>query len=273
MADQLGYRDTTGYVHGTTSAEVGARDFVWRDLRDKCHVDAAYFRRALPLVAFLEADSPNDIGVAHRRLWNFGRVPVLIASTPQEVSAVSCVVPPNRGLANDASILRNARTNQPLQSVLAEFTRYNVESGRTAAAHPAQFDRRLRVDYQLLENLRRLRASLAKSGLDDTNIEQLIGRSIFIRYLEDRGILSREHLLELGEFESFVETLSAGPDAVAQLFEALSQHFNGDVFALTRKSIFLPKPLTISISFSVELILGLVSSRCGPTILMSYPQS
>ena len=71
-------------------------------------------------------------------------------------------------------------------------------------------------------------------------VEQLIGRSIFIRYLEDRGILSQEHLLELGEFQSFVQTLRAGPDAVEQSFETLRQHFNGDVFALSNTETHLP---------------------------------
>jgi hypothetical protein len=159
VADQLGYRDTGGFVHGATRAEVGARDFVWRDLREKCQVDAAYFRGAVPLVAFVGMDSPLDIGPTHSRLWNFGRVPVLIASTPQEVAAVSCVVPPTGGPSDGGSILRSVRADQPLQSVLQEFIRFNVESGRAAAAHRKQFDRRLRVDYRLLETLRRRKSS------------------------------------------------------------------------------------------------------------------
>jgi hypothetical protein len=229
VADQLGYRGTSGYVDGS-EPEVGARDFVWRDLRDKCQIDAAYFRGAVPLVAFAGADSRQEIGAVHRRLWNFGRVPVLIAATPQEVAALSCVTPPAPGRDADTPILRSARPQQPLQSVLREFTRFNVESGRAATAYRDRFDRRLRVDHNLLENLRRLRVRLLRSDLDTADVEQLLGRSIFIRYLEDRGILSEEHLLELGPFQSFADTLEAGPLAVARLFNALSDHFNGDVF-------------------------------------------
>src|SRR5216684_4222219 len=92
VADELGYFGTSGYVNGT-GAEPGARDFVWRDLKEKCRVDAAYFRGAVPLVAFVEAESREEIGLAHRRLWNFARVPVLIAATRHEVSALSCVTP------------------------------------------------------------------------------------------------------------------------------------------------------------------------------------
>ncbi|MHB8458270.1 MAG: HsdM family class I SAM-dependent methyltransferase, partial [Acidimicrobiales bacterium] len=77
---------------------------------------------------------------------------------------------------------------------------------------------------------RRLRSRLLKSDLTPADVERLLGRSIFIRYMEDRGILSPVHLKELGPFESFVDTLRTGPDAVAGLFAALSEHFNGDVF-------------------------------------------
>jgi len=229
IAGKLGYSGTNGYVDGVT-AEIGARDFVWRDLRDKCGVDAAYFRGAVPLVAFVEANSTSEVGAAHRRLWNFGRVPVLIANTPDEVVAMSCMVAPMSKSDAIDPILQSARTGQSVESVLREFTRFNIESGKVAVSHPEHFDRRQRVDYRLLENLRRLRSSLLKSDLTPTEVERLLGRSIFIRYMEDRGILSPDHLKELGPFESFVDTLRTGPDAVAGLFAALSEHFNGDVF-------------------------------------------
>ena len=248
-ADQLGYRGTSGYVDGSES-EVGARDFVRRDLRDKCQIDAAYFRGAVPLVAFAGADSRQEIGAVHRRLWNFGRVPVLIAATPQEVVALSCVVPPAPGPDADGSILRSARPQQSLQSVLREFTRFNVESGRAATAHRDRFDRRLRVDHNLLENLRRLRARLLRSDLGAADVVQLLGRSIFIRYLEDRGILSEEHLLELGPCPSFANALEAGPTAVARLFDALSEHFNGDVFRPSETELPLQAIADLSDFFS-----------------------
>jgi hypothetical protein len=50
-------------------------------------------------------------------------------------------------------------------------------------------------------------------------------------------------MLELGAFPSFIQTLRAGPDAVAQLFESLSQHFNGDVFALSAKAYLPPQAI------------------------------
>jgi hypothetical protein len=239
VVEQLGYRGTSGYVDGSES-EVGARDFVWRDLKYKCRIDAAYFRGAVPLVAFVGVESREEINTAQRRLWNFGRVPVLIATTPQDVVALSCVVPPAADQKTNSPVLRSARPQQPLQQVLREFTRFNIESGRMAATYRDRFDRRMRVDYKLLENLRRLHARLTRSDLHAADVEQLLGRSIFIRYLEDRGILSEEHRIELGKFRSFADTLRAGPSAVTRLFDALSEHFNGDVFRPSDTEAHLP---------------------------------
>ena len=229
-AEQLGYLDSTGFVSGRRG-ERGARDYVWQDLREKCGVDAAYFRGAVPLVAFAGVEARSDIVATQRRLWNFGRVPLLIAASSTEVAAVNCTASPAATADGGGIVLRSVRPDQPLGSVLAEFTRFGLETGRAAAEHGSRFDRRQRVDALLLGNLHSLRSRLARRGLADDVIERLLGCSIFVRYLEDSGILSGDHLAELGLPDSFSDALRAGRPAVLQLFEALAEQFNGDVFA------------------------------------------
>ena len=119
----------------------------------------------------------------------------------------------------------------PLIRYWRSFTRFGLEAGRVAAEHGSTFNRRQRVDARLLRNLRSLRSRLAKRGLGHDGIERLLGCSIFIRFLEDRGVLSGGHLAELGLPDSFSEALQTGQSAVLQLFEALAEQFNGDVFA------------------------------------------
>jgi len=226
--EALGYGSAPGFVDSSV-AERGARDYVWRDLRDKCEVDAAYFSGAVPLVAFVQADTSQDVGEAHRRLWNFCRVPVLIAATDQSVFALSCFERPSAD-GSVGPLLASARRGQPLSKVLGEFSRFSVEAGRLATLHPGRFDRRNRVDRSLLDNLRFLRRRLLSTAVSPSIAETLIGRSIFIRYLEDRMILSPEHLQQLGGRPSYVETLREGSQSVVALFEALAEHFNGDIF-------------------------------------------
>jgi type I restriction-modification system DNA methylase subunit len=227
IADRLGYRDAEGYISRLDEAR-GAQRSIWRDLSQKCGVDAAYFRGAVPLVAFAEASSADEARATQRRLWNFGRVPVLIVTTPDEVSALSCVVGPRKP---GTPVLRSARPEESVLDVLGDFTRYSVETGKTARTFRDQFARRHRVDSVLLENLRRLRDRLTSQGVSADAVAELIGRSIFIRYMEDRHILSTSHVQELANHASYIETLRSGASAVTRLYRALSNRFNGDVFS------------------------------------------
>jgi len=112
---------------------------------------------------------------------------------------------------------------------LKGFARRRVEYGQFVREYPQQFERHQRVDRKLLGNLRALRAELAGYGAT-TALDALIGSSIFVRYLEERGILTTDHLLDLGGSASYVAILRAGVQATAQLFRQLTDRFNGDVF-------------------------------------------
>lgn len=226
VADQLGYRDAHGFVDGAHIAP-GALDFVWQDLAKKCNVDAAYFRSAVPLVAFADVANDNEVRETHRRLWNLGRVPVLIATTPENTLVVDCNAVPSDG---ETPVIASSSLADS-RRVLQEFSRYSLESGLSARLNRAA-QRHTRVDRYLLENLKRLRLALVRAGMNEGDIEPVLGRSIFIRYLEDRGILTPEHMAELGFLESFIETLRRGSDATLRLFSTLAEHFNGDVFSM-----------------------------------------
>lgn len=224
----LEYRDSSGYVDGS-AMETSTRGFIWSDLRQKCGVDAVYFKGAVPVVAFAAAESRSDALATQRRLWNYGRVPVLIATTESDVLALSCNTA-GTTLDPDAALLAHASGGQDLGQVLADFTRFSVESGRLTKRHERRLDKHNRVDQALLRNLRELRVRLLVAEVPEGDIEPLLGRSIFIRYLEDRGILRTEDLLELNQPASFVSALGQGWQAVSSFFDAMSDHFNGDVF-------------------------------------------
>lgn len=224
----LGYRGSSGYVDGS-AADAGARGFIWSDLHRKCGVNAAYFKGAVPVVAFTAAESRPDVLQTQRRLWNYGRVPVLIATTETEVLALSCNTAGTTA-DPDAALMGHARGGQNLAQVLADFTRFSVESGRLTRRHQRRLNKRNRVDQALLRNLDELRTCLLRADVPEEDIEPLLGRSIFVRYLEDRGILRAEDLAKLNQPESLVSALERGWEAVSLFFGAMSDHFNGDVF-------------------------------------------
>lgn len=227
----LGY-DADGLIRvdGETDPNVG-RESIWQELHSKAGVDAAYFRSGVPLVAFAEVADKSEVAGIHRRLWNLSRLPLLVVAAPSDVSAFSCYVRPTSASPYETSaLLETANYEQDVQRTLADFSRFHVEAGRLAERYRQQFRQADRVESVLLENLKTLRSTLADTAEHRRALDALLGRAIFVRYLEDRSILTSEHLLELTQSSSLHAALSAGREATYQLFEALAQRFNGDIF-------------------------------------------
>lgn len=228
--DALGYSGSAGLVEADTAEEVGARDFVWREMRSKCGIDAAHFVGGVPLVAFVRGDTSTAVQKVRSRLWNLSRVPLLIATTSNQVAAFSCFAPPPFH-PNDQTARLKASSLDEMQTVMSEFSRFHVEAGSVTRAYADQFGRESRVDRRLLHNLRQLRESLGGDAAKRRTLDSLIGRSIFVRFLEDRGILSSQNLRELIPFDSYSQILDAGFAATVAFFTEMSDRFNGDIFA------------------------------------------
>lgn len=227
----LGYAGTEGYVDRSTTTQPTARAFVWRELERKGRLDAAYFRGAVPLVGFASVTDADQVPEVHRRLWNLSRVPLLVIGSDEQVGVYSCFSRPSG--ANDASnaemLTADSRANIP--AVLEEFSRFHVETGRVASTFARYFRRTDRVDRHLLANLRSIRSALKANRHDAQAVDTLIGRCMFIRYFEDRGILSPDHMEELTGHRDLIQLLRAGPEATYTLFSSLGDRFDGDLFS------------------------------------------
>lgn len=226
----LGYDAGEGLVVGEEAPELSARGFVWQELHSRGGAQAAYFSGGVPLVAFSAVSDADEADRLHRRLWNLGRVPLLIATDPEQTTAFSCFMGPLGDQLANPAVLRQA-SNVSVSEALADFSRFSVETGRAAQVYERQFRRNDRVDRRLLDNLRALRRALTVDGGRHVAVDALIGRAIFIRYFEDRGILTPEHLREFTPQESFLEVLASGAQSTYELFRQLAERFSGDVFA------------------------------------------
>src|SRR5262249_34983663 len=109
------------------------------------------------------------------------------------------------------------------------FSRASVSTGAVVREYPALTDKRTRLDQRLLRNLGAIRRNLQK-GLDDADVNSLIARSIFIRYLEDRGILDAHYMRDIAGVAPYSRLLQTSKDGAYRLYTALFHHFNGDVF-------------------------------------------
>jgi hypothetical protein len=211
----------------------------------------AYFRR-------LQDDNPQTIAEAHRLAWNMGRAPLLFLVLPGKIRVHSTFEAPKRDrrtgdLHPEAGLIDildlTTHTEQARQTV-AKYRREELLSGRfwELDASRERFSPRTRVERSLLENLKAIRSRLISEmdpSLDPADrsriVHALLGRSIFIQYLQDRkdgdgySAFPKDYLSEFSPgAERFADVL-ATKKATYELFEALAVKFNGDIFPITSR--------------------------------------
>lgn len=106
-----------------------------------------------------------------------------------------------------------------------------------ARARPLQFQRGTRVDRVLLDNLRDLRTIVGTSEEKRQYLDAFVGRAIFLGYLQDRGIVTADHLEELSGFRSYIAAVERGVQTCYRLFEELGARFDGDIFAFSGSEV------------------------------------
>ena len=228
----LHYADTPGLQRADALDPKDSRGFVWREMRYKCGVDSAYFRGGVPLVAFGESDTRGTVSKLRQRLWNLNRVPILIAQTPNEIIAHSCFESPtSAGATSHKALLVRPASNA--SDVVRQFARFEVERGEVARRYRHRFRRSDRVDRRLLANLQLLRRQFEASPDEMRILDTIIGRVIFIRYLEDRQIIPADRLRRITGQETLIEVLASGSAVTYELFALLAAKFNGDIFAVS----------------------------------------
>jgi len=61
-------------------------------------------------------------------------------------------------------------------------------------------------------------------------MDSVVGGCLITAYLQDRGILDESHMVALSGVRTLSDSLESGISQTRQLFEGLTEHFNGDVF-------------------------------------------
>ena len=138
---------------------------------------------------------------------------------------------------------------------LSQFHRLKLETGEFWREHrnDYRFDVKNRVDVSLMNNLRFMRKFLissirkrfSKENISDDElvsiVHALLGRSILIKYLEERSDKNGETVFPTGFFGKFKDgathytDLLTEKNATYKLFTELADHFNGDMFPLVKR--------------------------------------
>lgn len=237
VLDVLDYANSDGLVTEGERSVAPDRAYLWEEVREKFGIDAVYFHGNVPAVYFKALTAPNDDALMdlHRELWNHNRAQLLVAVMPEQVRIYNCFAPPaKKGIGDpDASLLAAVQlATDVMRRDLAPYRRDEVESGRLAR-DKRFFENDRRVHRQLLENLSRVRSKLIREGLEEAVVNSLIGRSIFVRYLEDRRVLDPSFFAQFAESRSYCDLLQRSSEGTYRLFAFLAQRFNGDMFPVT----------------------------------------
>lgn len=259
-----------GDLHTTTlipTPSIGSEEWInkgeWLRAAKQAGAKKVFFVDNNPVVVFAEYDSSHSDKIStFNRVWNLARPRLLVLASPGEISVLDLSQRPisiqeNQG-EEQSSSLKVLETLQNLNAIardLSLFHRENIESGIVFG--DSRFgDLGNRADKALIRDLKVVRRELIEAGLSGTKLKYahaLIGRSIFIRYLEDRRILTETYFQKVADGNSewtlllntdcsnrpgidFSEHKTIYPRVLSNkaftysLFRSLARDFNGDMF-------------------------------------------
>jgi type I restriction-modification system DNA methylase subunit len=258
LLSELDLHDSSEYV-SADSRNVRPQDYHFLDWgRDKIRAEGVMLQRipvndsSYPLAYFrrLEDDRPSSMAEAHRLAWNMGRAPLLFLVTAGRIYVYSTYDHPRRqrrgdslddraGLIDTIDLIANV---EKARQLLKRYRREELLSGRFWEWEETRrrFKPNTRIERSLLDNLSAIRSLLVeKESLAPQIVHNLLGRSIFIQYLQDRKDSQGYSAFPPDYFERFLAGAKSFPDVLSDkratysLFETLEDKFNGDIFPLT----------------------------------------
>ena len=240
LLEELDYADTPGL--NTTH--------LWPNGRPIRYVENAYFIQDVPVVYFSQLNDadPHRIWELYRSVWSQSKVPLLYVILPQEIRIYNGYAEPaqtaeeldagDRLLSRLEKLVSAEAARQEIRSKLNGYRRIYLETGAFwNTADGQRIHREKRADQRLLDAMGQVRRHLLTDGkLPEDIAYALLGRSIFIRYLQDRGILDAERILLLtdGQAKDYLDALESR-EVTYSLFKGLSRRFNGDLFPVDEK--------------------------------------
>lgn len=260
--DQLGFNEGDLLDSQNESESMSESDWIekgeWLSLAQQIGVEKVFFVNNNPTVIFTSGkeDAESKIKL-YNKIWSMARPLLLFLDSGTELSVYSLLQQPILDAEDLAQRpLKIVHEISQVFEILNEFKRENIESGSFwKETSIGSIDGR--ADKRLIQDLKAVRLELQNHGLNKEYLKYahaLIGRSIFIRYLEDREIISKDYFLQISKNESkpdwadildqpidghlesigdrtsnYVRVLS-DYDFTYALFKKLGEDFNGDIF-------------------------------------------
>lgn len=218
------------------------------------NLDAIYFTDTTPIIYIKELSSYDNKLVIelHKRFWNECRTPLTLIITPDIIKVLDNYAKPvNNPLEISKIEIQTFNTTEQHLEKLAKILSQAKLDSEKVFGYEFQLSTNQRVDKKLISQLREARKLLhEKYKLSFSVIHDLLGRSLFTLYLEQREILTKGDIkAETKVADSFFDLLKNHPNETYRLFAFLKEKFNGDLFPITAKeeTAVLKKPDILSL--------------------------
>ena len=198
------------------------------DLKEKQGNEFSYYYGSGEPITYVYTESNNDIFTVHQKFWNKNNYSIFIAVSTEKTYVINAKQKPNKDspLASqvviksfDYGVNTEGYDKEEVKKITKEYidSTYFFNFVIKLTANKRNFE----VDKHLLLNLIALRNDLLKINNDDNTIHLLILRSLFIKYLEDKGIYPNDYWTGILEAKSPVKILNAFNEV---------RKINGDIF-------------------------------------------
>lgn len=227
------------------------RSFKYGSVLDqtKLGVTDIYELDGSPCIYFKSVGSePTDDQIAqwHKAAWNHGLARMLWVCTPTHIRVFNAFAPPPQspgGLKSPDVLLFQSVADQLASLKSNLLARQRIESGEFWFGPVGRrINRKTRIDEQLVEDLTLAAVKLVELGLESIQAHRLLLRTIFIAYLEAKGILPQDLFdgLGAGTFENVLSSVTK----TKAFFARMTETFNGDLFPPPPQDAALVNELT-----------------------------
>lgn len=223
---------------------------------EKYGIVKVYENEGQPALFLKEVDSFDIqtlklIAEIQHNCWNFQKVLFLYVYTKTEIRIYNCSVKPfvldknitDLKLKNQLQELElfscDETDETKLETLNVFFSRIAIDTGFIWSAIEAKeikdkLNLQNRVDKYLIKSLINVSRKLQKEGLEDKDIiHKLVMRSLFLLYLEDKGATTKPFYAAFSnDADSYFKVLD-NIEATYNLFDRLSNDFNGSLFTIT----------------------------------------
>ena len=243
--EKFGYTDSPHFLRRGTAELRTAPDFghIFRKATGKpCHLEGVYTLQRtpksktetiVPVVYVCSAASEAAAEQIHQLVWNQDVVPFILVHSPQGIrlySGFRCQ-PRKNGL--ERGVLRALVQFNEVLKLAESFHADAIDSGRLWRDWGRHVTPETRIDWKLLDNLRKLDKWLRHDGgLKKDVSHALIGKYVYLHYLRDRDILSNDRLAEWQLHESAIFGRGATRAGLQAVTERLDDWLNGSIFPL-----------------------------------------